>query len=263
AAAPALALVGLAQHQVQQQATEDPADDAGQHAAVDHERHQVDRAEEDSGDHPVAEAEQAYSHSIVPGGLLVMSSTTRFTSRISLIIREAICSSRSYGSRAQSAVIASSLVTARIAITLPYVRSSPCTPTVRMSGSTQNDCHSSRYRPALRISSWRMKSAVRSVSRRSFVASPPTTRIARPGPGNGWRQTRRSGSPSSAPTARTPSLNSARSGSMSSNSRSSGRPPTLWGDLIVAAPVPPPDSMTSEYSVPWTGKRTPPSRAPT
>ena len=104
----------------------------------------------------------------------------------------------------------------------------------------------------MRISSCRIASAPRSVSRRSFVASPPTMRIARPGPGNGWRQTRRSGSPSSAPTARTSSLNSARSGSTRSNSRSSGRPPTLWCDLIVAAPVPPPDSMTSEYSVPWT-----------
>ncbi len=40
-------------------------------------------------------ASRAYSHSIVPGGLLVMSSTTRPTGRISLIIREAICSSRS------------------------------------------------------------------------------------------------------------------------------------------------------------------------
>ena len=36
-----------------------------------------------------------YSHSIVPGGLDVMSSTTRLTSRSSLIMREAICSSRS------------------------------------------------------------------------------------------------------------------------------------------------------------------------
>jgi 8-oxo-dGTP pyrophosphatase MutT (NUDIX family) len=60
-----------------------------------------------------------YSHSIVPGGLLVISSTTRPTGRISLIIRDAICSSRSYGSLAQSAVMASSLVTARITITLP------------------------------------------------------------------------------------------------------------------------------------------------
>ena len=58
-----------------------------------------------------------YSHSMVPGGFDVMSSTTRFTSRISLIMREAICSSRSYGRRAQSAVIASLDVTARMAIT--------------------------------------------------------------------------------------------------------------------------------------------------
>ena len=36
-----------------------------------------------------------YSHSMVPGGLLVMSSTTRPTGRISPIIRAAICSSRS------------------------------------------------------------------------------------------------------------------------------------------------------------------------
>ena len=38
-------------------------------------------------------------------------------------------------------------------------------------------------------------------SSRSRVASPPTIRIASPGPGNGWRQTSRSGRPSSAPTA--------------------------------------------------------------
>ena len=36
-----------------------------------------------------------YSHSMVPGGLDVMSSTARFTWRISLIMREAIRSSRS------------------------------------------------------------------------------------------------------------------------------------------------------------------------
>jgi hypothetical protein len=54
-----------------------------------------------------------HSHSIVDGGFDVMSSTTRFTSGTSFTIREEIVSSRSYGSRAQSAVIASSLVTAR------------------------------------------------------------------------------------------------------------------------------------------------------
>ena len=74
---------------------------------------------DDDRDRPLARRDPPYSHSIVPGGLLVMSRTTRPTGRISLIIREAICSRRSYGKRAQSAVIASSLVTARITITLP------------------------------------------------------------------------------------------------------------------------------------------------
>ena len=58
----------------------------------------------------------AHSHSMVPGGLLVMSYATRFTPATSLMIRFDIVSSRSYGSRAQSAVIASSLVTARMMI---------------------------------------------------------------------------------------------------------------------------------------------------
>jgi len=59
---------------------------------------------------------RAYSHSIVAGGLEEMSRATRLTSRISLMIRFETRSSRSYGSRAQSAVIASSEVTARITI---------------------------------------------------------------------------------------------------------------------------------------------------
>src|SRR5947207_1536839 len=57
--------------------------------------------------------------------------------------------------------------------------------------------------------------------------------MARPGPGKGWRQTSRSGRPSSAPTARTSSLKSMRSGSTSSKRRASGRPATLLWDLIV------------------------------
>jgi hypothetical protein len=61
----------------------------------------------------------AHSHSIVPGGLLVMSSTTRFTSLTSLVIRVEIFSSTSYGSRLQSAVIASSLETGRSTIGWP------------------------------------------------------------------------------------------------------------------------------------------------
>jgi hypothetical protein len=65
-----------------------------------------------AADHTTA----GYSHSIVDGGFDEMSSATRFTPGISLMIRLEIVSSRSYGSRAQSAVIASSDVTARITI---------------------------------------------------------------------------------------------------------------------------------------------------
>src|SRR5204862_8112287 len=78
------------------------------------------------GDHDVVECGR-YSHSIVEGGFDEMSSATRFTPGISLMIRLEIVSSRLYGSRAQSAVIASSLVTARITIGYAYVRSSPWT----------------------------------------------------------------------------------------------------------------------------------------
>src|ERR1700709_2234787 len=69
------------------------------------------------------------------------------------------------------------------------------------------------------------------MSGRSLLTPPPTVRIPSPGPGKGCRQTIRSGRPSSAPTARTSSLNSIRSGSTSLNLRASGRPPPLWGGL--------------------------------
>src|SRR5215471_8440807 len=65
---------------------------------------------------PLDEIRRRYSHSIVAGGFEVTSSTTRLTPGISFTTRAAIVSTRSYGSRAQSAVIASSLVTARITI---------------------------------------------------------------------------------------------------------------------------------------------------
>ena len=54
-----------------------------------------------------------HSHSMVPGGLLVTSSTTRLTSGTSLVIRVEIRAITSYGRRDQSAVIASSLETGR------------------------------------------------------------------------------------------------------------------------------------------------------
>ena len=54
-----------------------------------------------------------HSHSIVPGGLLVTSRTTRLISGTSFVIRVEMCASTSYGSRVQSAVIASSDETGR------------------------------------------------------------------------------------------------------------------------------------------------------
>ena len=79
------------------------------------------------------------------------------------------------------------------------------------------------------------------------LTSPPTIRIARPGPGNGWRQTIRSGRPSSAATARTSSLNSIRSGSTRSKLEVLGQA----ADVVVGldrrrAGASPPDSITSE-----------------
>jgi hypothetical protein len=67
----------------------------------------------DGGPHNRRSGLVAYSHSMVPGGLLVTSSTTRFTSGTSLVIRVEILASTSYGTRVQSAVIASSEETGR------------------------------------------------------------------------------------------------------------------------------------------------------
>src|SRR5438552_7856830 len=60
----------------------------------------------------------AYSHSIVAGGFEVISYTTRLISCISLTMRWEIRVSNSGVRRAQSAVIKSPLVTARMATTL-------------------------------------------------------------------------------------------------------------------------------------------------
>ena len=57
-----------------------------------------------------------YSHSIVPGGLLVISKTTLLTPSTSLTIRLEIFSKTAYGKRDQSAVIPSSLETQRTTI---------------------------------------------------------------------------------------------------------------------------------------------------
>ena len=57
-----------------------------------------------------------YSHSIVPGGLLVMSKTQRFTPFTSLMMRPASFSINSYGNLTQSAVMPSCDSTARMAM---------------------------------------------------------------------------------------------------------------------------------------------------
>src|SRR4029077_11210846 len=61
-----------------------------------------------------APAGTPHSHSMVAGGFEVMSRTTRLISGTSLVIRVEMALSTWSGSRAQSAVIASSLVTGRI-----------------------------------------------------------------------------------------------------------------------------------------------------
>ena len=74
----------------------------------------------------------------------------------------------------------------------------------------------------------------------------PRMRMASPGPGKGWRQTSRSGRPSSRPTSRTSSLNSSRRGSSSFKGMTVGSPPTLWWVLMVAeGPLKETLSMTS------------------
>ena len=60
------------------------------------------------------EGAERHSHSMVPGGFEVTSNATRLTPGTSLMRRLDIRSSTSYGKRAQSAVMASSLVTARM-----------------------------------------------------------------------------------------------------------------------------------------------------
>lgn len=51
--------------------------------------------------------QKLHSHSMVPGGLLVISNTTRFTPRTSLVMRVEMRSSNAYGSLTQSAVMPS------------------------------------------------------------------------------------------------------------------------------------------------------------
>ncbi len=73
--------------------------------------------------------------------------------------------------------------------------------------------------------------------------------MASPGPGKGCRSA--TDKPSSRPTFRTSSLYRSRSGSTRQSFMISGRPPTLWCDLITARSSSP-DSIQSGAMVPWT-----------
>ena len=66
-----------------------------------------------------------HSHSMVAGGLLETSYTTREMSGISLMMRLEMCSIKSKGKRAQRAVMKSVVSTARNAMTSAYRRASP------------------------------------------------------------------------------------------------------------------------------------------
>ena len=85
-------LLDADEHQVDEQGAQRAGDDAREDLVAERALDRICDAEERP---TIALLRAAHSHSIVPGGLDVMSSTTRLTSRISLIIREAICSSRS------------------------------------------------------------------------------------------------------------------------------------------------------------------------
>src|SRR4030042_3765954 len=187
---------------------------------------------------------------MVLGGLELISYTTLFTPSTSFTILVLILSKTLAGSLTQSAVMASVLPTALIIIGYSYVLSSPITPTLLMLGSTAKDCQIFLYNPALFISSTTISSASWSIFIFSSVTS-PIILIARPGPGKGCLQTISSGRPSSIPIFLISSLNNNLKGSINLIFISSGSPPTLWCDFILAASLVP-LSMTSEYSVPCT-----------
>src|SRR3954452_21287967 len=110
-----------------------------------------------------------HSHSIVAGGLLLISYTTRFTPDTRLMIRVEIRASSSYGRCDQSAVMKSSVCTARIATAFSYVLPSPMTPTDCTGRSTAKACDVFLYQPDPFSSSSTIAAAWRKTSRRSWL----------------------------------------------------------------------------------------------
>ena len=82
-----------------------------------------------------------YCGSIVAGGLLEITYETHVTSSISFVILLLIFSKTPLGSLVQSAVIASIESTTLTVTILPYLRSSPTTPTALSSPTAAYACH--------------------------------------------------------------------------------------------------------------------------
>ena len=183
----------------------------------------------------LASSRHAHSHSIVAGGLLLMSYTTRFTPFTWLMIGVETRASRSSG---RSRPVGGHevvglhapqgdrvLVGAAVAHHADRLHRQQHRERLGRLAIPARSCAARRGRSRRPCGAWRASPRVTS----------PRQRTARPGPGNGCRQTTSSGSPSSRPSRRTSSLNRSRSGSISSKPSSAGRPPTLWCSLIVAA----------------------------
>mmetsp|Transcript_4484 Transcript_4484/g.11498 ORF Transcript_4484/g.11498 Transcript_4484/m.11498 type:complete len:241 (+) Transcript_4484:414-1136(+) len=83
-----------------------------------------------------------------------------------------------------------------------YERPSPCTPTVRMGSSEQLYCSP---KPSSVVSA-SSSACTASLPGGAYGSAMHRMRMARPGPGKGWRQTRSSDRPSCSPNMRTSSL---------------------------------------------------------
>ena len=192
-------------------------------------------------------ADFGHSHSIVAGGFDEMSYTTRLTPRTSLVMRRAIVSSVSWREArpVRGHAVRGSRPRARRSPRRRCARRPARRPSAPAAGP-RSPARGARASGARASSSRTIASAARSsrdaraVDRAEDAHREPRSRerLARDqllGEAPSWR-----------PTARTSSLNSSRSGSISSSFIRSGRPPTLWCVLIVAdGPRTETDSITS------------------
>ena len=163
-------------------------------------------------------------------GLLVTSMVTRLISRTSLVIRVEIVSITSYGSRAQSRSSRPprSPAAARPGGHGPAVTLHADRPHVGQEDGGELPDVAVQPGAGELLAGDRVRLAQRLEPVVGDLADDPDPR---PGPGNGCRHTISAGRPARS-TSRTSSLNRVRNGSTRENSRSSGRPPTLWWDLM-------------------------------